>query len=145
MPEAATRMRTSPGPGSGSGILPSTRTSRAGPCFSYQAAVITIRDRLRPPFYGEKCLQRAMKRCFPLVCREQERRQPHGPTEVYLPAYSLVEDVPRGTAAASGSPDRNGSPPPPTNGGHGSPRREQGALSPGDRQISSSRFRRPRG
>src|SRR6516165_8188072 len=40
MPEAATRMRTSPGAGSGSGISPTTITSRAGPCFSYQAAFI---------------------------------------------------------------------------------------------------------
>ena len=34
------RMRTSPGPGRGSGISPTTNTSRAGPCFSYQAALI---------------------------------------------------------------------------------------------------------
>src|SRR5579862_1892502 len=40
MPEAATRMRTSPGPGVGSGISPTFRTSRARPCFSYQAALI---------------------------------------------------------------------------------------------------------
>jgi hypothetical protein len=33
-----TNMRTSPGPGSGSGISPTLSTSRACPCFSYQAA-----------------------------------------------------------------------------------------------------------
>src|SRR4051812_21270379 len=39
-PEAATRMRTSPGPGSGFGISPTIRTSRAAPCDSYHAALI---------------------------------------------------------------------------------------------------------
>src|SRR5262249_7931114 len=32
----------------------------------------TICDRLRPSFRGVTDLQRAMKTCFPLVCREQE-------------------------------------------------------------------------
>src|SRR5580658_1483460 len=40
MPEAAIRIRTSPAPGRGSGISPTTKTSRACPCFSYQAALI---------------------------------------------------------------------------------------------------------
>ena len=40
MPEAAIRMRTSPGSGRGSGISPTTSTSAAGPCFSYHAAFI---------------------------------------------------------------------------------------------------------
>jgi len=40
MPEAAIRMRTSPAPGVGSAISPTTNTSRAGPCLSYQAALI---------------------------------------------------------------------------------------------------------
>src|SRR5205823_158092 len=40
MPEATTRIRASPGPGSRSGIFPTARTSRAGPCLSYQAAFI---------------------------------------------------------------------------------------------------------
>src|SRR5580700_10497836 len=42
MPETAIRMRTSPGPGRGSGISPTTNTSRGCPCFSYQAALIKI-------------------------------------------------------------------------------------------------------
>src|SRR5262245_34322671 len=37
-PEATIRTRTSPGPGSGTGILPTRKTSAAGPFFSYQAA-----------------------------------------------------------------------------------------------------------
>src|SRR5713226_3577598 len=40
IPEAAMRMRISPGPGAGSGISPMVRTSLAGPCFSYQAALM---------------------------------------------------------------------------------------------------------
>jgi hypothetical protein len=41
-------MRTSPAAG-GSGISPTTRTSRAGPCFSYQAAFIwKAMEHLRP-------------------------------------------------------------------------------------------------
>jgi hypothetical protein len=35
-PEACTRMRTSPAPGTGSGMSPHCRTSRAGPLRSYQ-------------------------------------------------------------------------------------------------------------
>src|SRR5262245_1418589 len=37
-PEATIRTRTSPGPGSGTGISPTRKTSAAGPFFSYQAA-----------------------------------------------------------------------------------------------------------
>src|SRR5215469_3252791 len=37
-PDAVTRMRTSPARGCGSGISPTIRTSRAGPCLSYHAA-----------------------------------------------------------------------------------------------------------
>src|SRR5580658_1721227 len=40
IPDAAIRIRTSPEAGIGSGISPTVRTSRAGPCFSYQAAFI---------------------------------------------------------------------------------------------------------
>src|SRR5215510_12459115 len=39
-PEEVMRMRTSPAPGTGSGISPTISTSRAGPCLSYQAALI---------------------------------------------------------------------------------------------------------
>src|ERR1700739_636245 len=46
-PDMAMRMRSSPGPGSGSGISPTVRTSRAGPCFSYQAAFM---GSMIPPF-----------------------------------------------------------------------------------------------
>src|SRR5690242_14200117 len=42
MPEAAMRIRTSPAEGVGSGISPTCKTSRAGPCFSYQAAFIEV-------------------------------------------------------------------------------------------------------
>src|SRR5947199_5839015 len=58
-----------------------------------------------------------METCFPLVCREQERRHPHGPIEVYPPAYSFVEAVPCGAAAANGQRDcgfRRRRPPVPT-------------------------------
>src|SRR6516225_1373689 len=41
IPEAATRMRTSPGAGSGVAISPTTRTLAGGPCRSYQAAFMT--------------------------------------------------------------------------------------------------------
>src|SRR5262249_881479 len=47
IPEAATRMRTSPGPGSGVAISPTTRTLAGGPCRSYQAAFLT--PPLHPP------------------------------------------------------------------------------------------------
>src|SRR5215203_6386028 len=46
-----------------------------------------------------------------------ERRRPHGPTEVYPPAYSLVEGVPFGVSAASGPGNRNHSPAPPSGPG----------------------------
>ena len=72
-----------------------------------------IRDRLRHCFRGKVCLQRAIETCFPLVCREQERRHSHGPTEVYPPAHSLVEDVSYRPAAAFGPRDCNRSPPSP--------------------------------
>jgi hypothetical protein len=36
-------MRTSPGPGLGSGIWPATNTSRAGPCFSRQVSMYLAR------------------------------------------------------------------------------------------------------
>jgi hypothetical protein len=36
------RTRTSPGPGIGSGRLPTSRTSRAAPFFSYHAALIVV-------------------------------------------------------------------------------------------------------
>ena len=39
-PEKAIRIRTSPALGCGSSMLPTTNTSRAAPCFSYQAAFI---------------------------------------------------------------------------------------------------------
>src|SRR4051812_18050071 len=39
MPDAVIRMRTSPGPGCGSGISPTVKTCLAGPFFSYQAAL----------------------------------------------------------------------------------------------------------
>ena len=39
-PEAEIRMRTSPDAGTGSGISSTTSTPRAGPCFSYHAAII---------------------------------------------------------------------------------------------------------
>src|SRR5262245_741417 len=39
-PEEVMRMRTSPAPGTGSGISSTISTSRAGPCLSYQAALI---------------------------------------------------------------------------------------------------------
>src|SRR5687767_3726933 len=40
MPEAASLMRTSPGPGVGSAMMPTLNTSAAGPCASYHAARI---------------------------------------------------------------------------------------------------------
>ncbi len=50
MPEALTRMRTSPGSGSGVGSFPTLRTSEAAPCSSYQAALMlssTLQDQVQ--------------------------------------------------------------------------------------------------
>src|SRR3954451_1997010 len=59
MPEMVTRTRTSPGPGSASGMSPISRTSVAGPGRSYQAARIGAHYPRRnpgPPQEGEQFL-----------------------------------------------------------------------------------------
>ena len=50
-PERMTRTRTSPGPGVGAGSSPTWRTSRAGPCRSYQTARINPFPPPRAPMH----------------------------------------------------------------------------------------------
>jgi hypothetical protein len=90
-PEKATRIRTSPSRGCGSSILPMTNTSRAAPCFSYQAALMSShhpwwvlgRQRLSARVicsgslvYGKSCFHpallsfRIMRHVFVTHCRQ---------------------------------------------------------------------------
>src|SRR5262245_45561987 len=48
-PDVLTAIRTWPGPGSGAGISPIAKTSRAGPVLSYQAARIVVLHQIFRP------------------------------------------------------------------------------------------------
>lgn len=69
-----TNLRTSPGPGSGSGISPTLSTSRACPCFSYQAAFLPSAD---PRLEGSEMPKNIMHSVKPRTgCAEAKRPGP---------------------------------------------------------------------